>query len=156
MCCNFSSAIFWLPTQKGNSIAWFEAIFRLKQLRKQAEVIPLEIQKNWVSVIVEIQPNYWRLNFIQEDLIPADIDTIKIQTKTPADLLIVDQAGRRIEFESQADNLYFSTKRYVFSPQPLILTGNLDQIINLDVILKNQVSNQTFSPRAIRFINYLK
>ena len=82
-------------------------------------------------------------------MIPPTIDTIEVQTKTQSGLFIINQADYQIKLQPRTSDLYLPL-------QPIILTGDLDQIINLDVILRNQVSNQTFSPRAIRFINYLK
>lgn len=150
----------WMPEEKNGAKSWLEAIARLQRLKQKAKVAMIELQRDWVSVLITIESvngtPYWTIDFINEVLYPTSIESLALKAKSGDQFILADSSTGKltVDFQIEKNGEYVFSDKPGLMPERYILTGEIENIIGFKVKLKNHLTGKVFEPRAIRWLDY--
>lgn len=127
----------WLP-EPGEERLWIETAGELSRLKKESGRLMTEMEKHRVSAMITVDPadsNIWHIDFHDEVIFPVSLIDLQVISPPESKIHIADEDGI-------LENL-----------SPLKLTGELDGISDIQFSFLNTISNTTFLPRAVHFID---
>lgn len=148
----------WLPESGVADHSWVEISGDLYQLKIKSQQLLTEMEKDMVSVVVTIDSvnrNVWHINFHNEVIFPVLLD----------DVIIISAANRVIylggedQFNSRQLVKGDSPSEYKLDIEknrdlsPIKITGELNDISDIQFMFVNTISQVKFAPRAVRFID---
>lgn len=148
----------WLPTLEYSIHPWVKTADRLRHLRSQSWKILIEMAKHRVSVVVTVNPSdyrIWQIEFHDEVAFMVTLDRIKIIAPSNKILYLAVDSDISNSYLMREESLgeYVPISEISRELAPMTLSGDVDDVSDIQFTFRNGITQTTFAPRAIRFID---
>jgi len=148
----------WLSELGTVDHSWVEIAGDLSQVKIKSRRLLTEMKKHRVSVVVTVDPvqrNIWRITFHQEVMFPVLLEEMKIISVSNKIIYLGGENETRGQKLTEIDSSgeYKLEIEPIEKLMPLKLSGELDNISDIQFTFRNMISQEIFAPRAVRFID---